>query len=179
MVASLCVILAKMAGSLPWGRLIDRHGARGVFLVSMFCIALVPLPWLWANGLGMVIFAQVISGLSWSGFEVGYLSLLLENSRSRERPYLFALQSLGNGWMQLAGVLTASLVFLPRVHGYQDIFAISMIGRFLVAMSAPLVLAGLVRGARPPLAQMGLRMFGLRTHGGFSVRPIAADRTDR
>ena len=172
MVASLSVILAKMAGSLPWGRLIDRHGARGVFLASMFCIALVPLPWLWANGLGMVIFAQVISGMSWSGFEVGHLSLLLENSRSRERPYLFALQSLGNGWMQLAGVLTASLVFLPRIDGYRDIFAISMMGRILVAMSAPLVLAGLVRGARPPLAQMGLRLFGLRTHGGFSVRPL-------
>jgi len=130
------------------------------------------LPWLWAKGLGMVILAQVVSGASWSGFEVGYLSLLLENSRSRERPYLFALQSLGNGWMQLAGVLTASLVFLPHVGGYRDIFAISMVGRFLVAMSAPLVLAGLVRGARPPLGQIGWRMFGLRTHGGFSVRPL-------
>jgi len=172
MAASLCVIMAKMAASLPWGRTIDRHGARGVFLVSMFCIALVPLPWLWAKGLGMVILAQVVSGASWSGFEVGYLSLLLENSRSRERPYLFALQSLGNGWMQLAGVLTASLVFLPHVGGYRDIFAISMVGRFLVAMSAPLVLAGLVRGARPPLGQIGWRMFGLRTHGGFSVRPL-------
>jgi len=172
MVASLCVILAKMAGSLPWGRLIDRHGARGVLLVSMFCIALVPLPWLWANGLGMVIFAQVISGASWSAFEVGYLSLLLENSRSRERPYLFALQSLGNGWMQLLGVLTASLLFMPRIDGFRDIFAISMMGRFLVAMSAPLVLAGLVRGTRPSLTQIGWRMFGLRTHGGFSVRPL-------
>ena len=50
MVASLCAILAKMAASLSWGRLIDRHGARGVFLVSVVCIGLVPLPWLWARG---------------------------------------------------------------------------------------------------------------------------------
>jgi MFS family permease len=172
MAASLCVILAKVAGSLFWGRLIDRHGARGVFLVSMFCIALVPLPWLWATGMGMVIFAQVVSGMSWSGFEVGYLSLLLENSRSRERPYLFALQSLSNGWMQLAGALAASLLFLPQVRGYQDLFAISMIGRLLVALSAPLVLAGLKQsvGSVPP--QIGWRLFGLRTHGGFSVRPL-------
>ena len=172
MVVSLSVILAKMAATMPWGRLIDRHGARGVFLVSIFCIALVPLPWLWARGVGVVVFAQVISGVSWSGFEVGYLSMLLENSRSRERPYLFALQSVGNGWMQLAGVLTASLVFLPRVEGYRDIFAISMFGRFLVAMTAPLVLAGLERGVRPSLTHVGWRLFGLRTHGGFSVRPV-------
>jgi MFS family permease len=172
MVVSLSVILAKMAASLPWGRLIDRHGARGVFLVSVFCIALVPLPWLWAKGVGLVVFAQVISGISWSGFEVGYLSLLLENSRSRERPYLFALQSVANGWMQLGGVLVASLVFMPRLGGYRDVFALSMTGRFLVALCAPLVLAGLVRGSRPSLAKVGWRLFGLRTHGGFSVRPV-------
>jgi MFS family permease len=172
MAASLTAILAKMAASLGWGRLVDRYGARGVFLVCMVFIALIPLPWVWARGLGVVIFAQLVSGSSWSGFEVGYLSLLLENSRSRERPYLFALQSLGNGWMQLAGAMVASLVIMPRVGGFRDIFAISMAGRLLVAMSAPLVLAGLERGARPALAEIGWRVFGLRPHGGFSVRPI-------
>ena len=113
MAASLCAILAKMAASLPWGRLIDRHGARGVYLFCMICVGLIPLPWVWVNGLGLVIFAQLLSGAAWSGYEVGYLSLLLENSRSRERPYLFAMQSLANGWMQLAGAMVASLVILP------------------------------------------------------------------
>ncbi len=172
MAASLCAILAKMAASLPWGRLIDRHGARGTFLVCIVCVGLVPLPWLWAGGLGMVVFAQAISGVSWSGYEVGYLSLILENSHSRERPYLFALQSLGNGWMQLTGALVGSLVILPRVDGYQNIFAISMLGRLLVAMCAPLVLVGLERGRRTSMSQVGWRVFGMRPHGGFSVRPV-------
>ncbi len=179
MVASLCAILAKMAASLGWGRLIDRHGARGVFLVCIVCTGLIPIPWLWATGLGMVVFAQLISGAAWSGYEVGYLSLLLENSRSRERPYLFALQSLGNGWMQLAGALTASLVILPVVGGYRDVFAASMLGRLVVAMSAPLVLAGLERGPRTALSQVGWRVFGLREHGGFTVRPVLpSEETD-
>jgi hypothetical protein len=39
-------------------------------------------------------------------------------------------------------------------------------------MAAPLVLAGLERGVRPALSQVGWRVFGLRTHGGFSVRPL-------
>ncbi len=145
-----------MAASLPWGRLIDRHGARGVFLVSIVCIGLVPLPWILTQGLTVVVFAQMLSGLSWSGFEVGYLSLLLENSRSRERPYLFALQSLGNGWMQLAGAMVSSLVLLPRVESYRSIFALTALGRLLVAMSAPLVLAGLERGRRASAGPGGL-----------------------
>jgi hypothetical protein len=74
--------------------------------------------------------------------------------------------------MQLAGALTASLVFMPRIAGYQDVFFISMVGRLLVAMSAPLVLVGLVRGPRPSLSQVGWRLLGLRIHGGFSVRPV-------
>ena len=47
-----------------------------------------------------------------------------------------------------------------------------MLGRLLVAMSAPLVLAGLERGRRTALSQIGWRVFGLRAHGGFSVRPV-------
>jgi len=172
MAASLCAILAKMAASLIWGRLIDRHGARGVFVLCMVFIALIPLPWVWAHGLAVVLFAQVVSGSSWSGFEVGYLSLLLENSRSRERPYLFALQSLGHGWMQLAGAMFASVVVMPRIGGFREIFAIGAASRLLIVMSAPLVLAGLERGARPALSQVGWRVFGLRPHGGFSVRPV-------
>lgn len=172
MAASLCAILAKMAASWPWGRIIDGQGARGVFLGCMVCVALIPLPWVFASGLGLVMFAQVLSGASWSGFEVGYLSLLLENSRSRERPYLFALQSLGHGWMQLAGALTASLVILPRVEGFRTVFAVSAAGRLVVALCAPFVLAGIARGSRAALQQTGWRVFGLRPHGGFSVRPV-------
>jgi len=172
MAASLVAIVAKMAASLPWGRAIDRRGARGVYLVCLVCVALIPLPWVWASGLVAVVLAQLLSGIAWSGQEVGYLSLLLDNSRSSERPYLFTLQSLGHGWMQLAGALTASLLILPQVEGFRSVFAISAGGRLLVALGAPLLLAGVGRGARTTLSQTGLRVFGLRPHGGFSVRPV-------
>jgi hypothetical protein len=120
----------------------------------------------------MALFGEGFSGSSWSGYEVGYFSLLLENSRSKARPYVFAAQSLWNGWMQLAGVLVAATVILPRVDGYRDIFAISMVGRLMVALSAPLVLMGLSGRGKIPWARDGFRVFGLRAHGGFSVRPV-------
>lgn len=172
MISSLCVIVAKAVAGPLWGRTIDRQGARPVFLASLFLIALVPLPWLWAKGLGLVLLSQAWSGSSWSGFEVGYLSLLLENSRSRERPYVFALQSVSNGWMQLAGALVGSLLILPRVAGYREVFAFSVAGRLMVAAVAPFVLANMPQGLRPAWSGIALRMFGLRAHGGFSVRPV-------
>ena len=169
---TLCVIVIKALVGTSWGHLVDRRGPRPVFLASMMLIALVPLPWVWANGLPLVVLGQALSGAAWSGFEVGYLTLLLENSRSRERPYLFALQSLGNGWMQLAGVMFASLVIMPRVGGYRDVFAISAAGRLAVVLVAPLVLVGLATGRRALGEAMSLRVFGLRAHGGFAVRPV-------
>ena len=42
----------------------------------------------------------------------------------------------------------------------------------LVAMSAPLVLAGLEQMRRPVRRPISWRVFGLRSHGGFSVRPV-------
>lgn len=172
MIATLSAIVLKAAVSSLWGRLIDERGARLVYIVTMFCVAVVPLLWMRAEGLMLVLVAQTFSGVSWSGFENGQLALLLKHSSSKDRPYLFAAQSLSNGWMQLAGVVTAALVILPRVEGYRDIFALSLFGRLIVAMAAPLVIAGLTRGPRTPISRMPLRLFGLRAHGGFALRPV-------
>ena len=178
MAVALSVIVVKAVVGPTWGLAADRSGPRRVFLGSMFVIAIVPLPWVWAHGIPLVVLGQVLSGAAWSGFEVGYLTLILENSRSRERPYLFALQSLGNGWMQLSGVMVASLVILPLVGGYREVFAVSAVGRMLVVLAAPFVLAGLVSGRRALREAVTLRVFGLRAHGGFAVRPVLGPETD-
>jgi MFS family permease len=154
-----------------WGPMIDRRGAKLVYLVSMLCVALVPLPWVWAQGLGMVLFAQVLSGLSWSGYEVGYLAMQLENSTSKTRPYVFAAQSMANGLMQIAGVMAAAHFLLPRVEGYREVFLASTYGRVAITAIAPFALASM-RGRGVRSARLAVRLFGLRAHGGFAVRPV-------
>lgn len=176
MIASLCVIVSKAVFASMWGPLVDRRGAKLVYLVSMLCVALVPLPWVWSNGLAMVLFAQVLSGLSWSGYEVGYLTMLLENSTSKTRPYVFAAQSLANGMMQISGVMAAANLLLPHVEGFREVFAVSAVGRVLVAATAPFVIMGIrAHGARP--GRFAFKFFGLRSHGGFSLRPVLADES--
>jgi MFS family permease len=172
MAAALCVIVAKALLTSVWGHLIDRQGAKLVFLISMLCVAMVPLPWFFANGLGAVILAQVFSGISWSGYEVGYFSLLLEKSTRKTRPFVFASQSVANGLAQLAGVILASTLIFPRVDGYREVFLISMTGRLAITIGAPVMLLGIRRAPAAVWSRMGLRLYGLRSNGGFSMRPV-------
>lgn len=174
MIASLSVIVSKAVFASMWGPQVDRRGAKRVYLISMLCVALVPLPWVWSHGLAMVLFAQVLSGLSWSGYEVGYLAILLENSTSKTRPYVFAAQSLANGLMQISGVMAAAHLLLPHVGGFRDVFMVSVVGRILVAATAPFVIMG-IRERGVGTRRFSLKFFGLRAHGGFSLRPILTD----
>lgn len=174
MTASLCVIVFKALLTSSWGRLIDRRGAKRVFLATMLLVALVPLPWVFAEGLGVVLLAQAVSGSSWSGLEVSYFSLLLETSTRRTRPFVFAAQSISNGLFQLAGVLVAARLIFPRVGDYRDVFAISVAGRLGLTLAAPLLLLGIRRGPAAVWSRLGLRPFGLRFNGGFSMRPVLA-----
>jgi hypothetical protein len=170
--AALCVIVFKALLTSSWGRLVDRRGAKRVFLVTMTCVALVPVPWIFAQGLGFVLVAQAVSGSTWSGFEVSYFSLLLETSTRKTRPFVFAAQSVSNGFFQLAGVLVASRLIFPRVEDYRDVFAISVAGRVAVTLLAPTLLMGIRRGPAAVWSRLGLRPLGLRWNGGFSMRPV-------
>lgn len=172
MAGALCVIVFKALLTSVWGRFIDRKGAKPVFLTAMLCVALVPLPWVFVGGLSTVLIAQALSGSSWSGFEVSYFSLLLENSTRKTRPFVFAAQSASNGLFQLAGVLIAAKLIFPRVEGYREVFAISVAGRVTLTLCAPLLLLGVRRGPAVVWSRLGLRPFGMRWNGGFSMRPV-------
>lgn len=174
MLASISVIVAKALFTATWGRVIDQRSSRLVYLISMAGVALVPLPWVWAQGLGGAVAAQVLSGAAWSGYEVGYLAMLLEGSSRKMRPHVFAAQSILNGSMQIAGTMFAALVLLPAMAGYRDIFLASAVARVALVLIAPLVLARTARGARVAWSGVGVRLFGLRAHGGFSLRPVPA-----
>ncbi|MDH3207502.1 MAG: hypothetical protein OEO79_12955 [Gemmatimonadota bacterium] len=142
---SASVIVVKALMTSAWGHLIDRRGAKLVFLTTMLFVAVVPLPWFFANGLGMVILAQMWSGTSWYGYEVGYFSMLLEKSTRKTRPIVFAGQS---------------------------VFVVSIAGRPVVSLGAPFMLASIGRSSAMVWSRMGLRPFGLRSKRGFSMRPV-------
>jgi MFS family permease len=177
MSASIWVVVCKAVSTLWWGRAVDRFGARPIFLIAVILVGIVPLPWLVANGLWVVWLAQALSGASWSAYELGFFTLVLESTTARTRPTIFAAQSLMAGWSQLAGSAVAAAL-LPGLGGrYVALFALSAVCRLLVGLFIPFVLRPAVPLEPVRSRWLALRALGFRPGAGLSRRPVF-DPTD-
>jgi MFS family permease len=170
--ATLVVILVKVLLLPVQGGLIDQAGARPVFLLSTLLAALVPLPWLWARGLGWVLVAQGLSGFAWAGFELSVFCLLIESSYRGVRSYIFAMQSVFNGTAQLLGSLTGALLVATLTADLRVLFAVSLVGRLLIALWLP---KRIPLGTGKPYFRRRdvlFRVIGMRPSGGLVLRPL-------
>lgn len=172
MVAQASVVTAKFLTLPAWGRTVDRYGARQVFRLAVVLCALVPIPWLWTHGLAWAAVCQLFSGAVWGAYEVAFFTLVLESTYKQTRPMIFALQSVFNGSMQLCGGLVGAQLLAGTPLGYRALFAVSAIGRLVVALTLPRLIRHF--GAVPPIGrrQLLLRVIGLRPHGGVVHRPL-------
>jgi MFS family permease len=178
--ASVTVVAAKAAMVPAWGHAVDRYGARAAYALAAMLVAVVPLPWLFAGGLGLVIVAQSLSGFAWGGHEVSHFSLVLEKSSTALRPSLFATLNALNGGAQLLGALLGGWLLGSTGGDFRYVFGASMGGRIAVAATIPLLIHHV--GARAPIGrrQLLLRIVGFRSNGGVEVRPlpVEAERED-
>lgn len=166
--ATTVVIAVKVLVLSRWGGLVDQMGPRPVFFVAALIVGIIPLPYLWTEGLGWVLVGQAVSGVSWAAYELSLFSLLLNRTYRGIRPHVFALQSLLNGAAQLGGSLVgaALLAGLPGAD-LRMVFAFSMVLRMIVALGLPKLVPEqrneLMLGRRAVL----MRVIGFRPSGGL------------
>jgi len=167
-------VLLKAVMLPAWGHAVDRYGARAAYALAALLVAIVPLPWLFAHGIGLVIAAQCLSGFSWGGHEVAHFSLVLETTTTRLRPPLFAALNTLTGAAQLIGSLLGGLVFGLAGGEFRFVFAATMIARLMVAGSVPLLIHHV--GDRAPIGRrkLLLRIVGFRP-SGVEARPLPVD----
>lgn len=175
MAGSVAVVASKFASLPSWGRLVDRHGARAVFLLAVVLVALVPLPWLWTHGVVMVMVAQAMSGLSWGGHELAQFSLLLESSPTRSRLHVFAMMSALTGIAQLLGSLLGGWLLMAVDRRFAVLFVVSAGLRLAVGLSAPPMIPSQIGARHIGRRRMFLRLLGFRASGGMESRPIPVD----
>ncbi len=171
MLATLAVMAGKFLFFPAWGRTVDRFGARPGLMLAATMVALVPLPWLFARGLGVVIFAQLLSGATWSGWEISYFSILVENSVKRTRAYVFAFQSVLNGGAQLLGSTLGGLLLQVVDGRFVIAFSISALLRLAVVSAFPRFVPA-SRSPTPRRRDLVLRAIGFRPSGGIAHRPV-------
>ena len=178
MAGSVAVVVMKFASLPSWGHLVDRYGARSVFLLAVVLVAIVPLPWLWTHGVVMVVVAQALSGLSWGGHELSQFSLLLESSPTRSRLHVFATMSVLNGTAQLIGSLLGGWLLIAVDRHFAVLFVVSAASRLAVGLSAPRMIPSRIGTPGIGRRRMFLRLLGFRASGGIESRPIAVDEEE-
>lgn len=172
MAANLWLVVVKVALLPLWGRAIDAHGPRSILALALLLVAAVPFPWVFAQGLGIVLLGQTLSGIAWSGFEVAHFNQLLDTGYRRTRLHLFAAQSVMNGTAQLLGSATGALLLPLFDGGYRALFLASCIGRLAVALAMPAVLPAQRGSPSIGRRQLALRLVGIRPAGGPMHRPV-------
>jgi MFS family permease len=173
--ATATVIAAKILLLPKWGGVIDAHGPRQVFALCAVAAALVPLPWVFADGLAVALFAQALSGAAWAGYELSYFAVMLASTYRRTRPQSFAAQNVLNGGAQLAGGLLGSLL-LARLGGdFRMLFAVSTAARLVLAIGAPGWLPRISQHDAIGRRALLLRVVGFRAHGGLVHRLVLLD----
>lgn len=173
--ATFAVGLGSALALPAWGRAIDRYGARPTFLLAVLLIAVVPAPWFFATGLGVVAPAQAFSGIGWAGYEVGLFSLLLEITRPAARPYAVALVAVATGTGQLLGGLLGALV-VGR-FAFVGVLAATLAARLAISLGLPALVSATdtkTIGRRKLL----LRVIGIRPNAGLIHRLLLVEPGD-
>ncbi len=130
--------LASLAFLTYWGRRADLAGNIKVVKLTSFMIPLVPLLWLASKNVYYLIFAQIISGFAWSGFNLAGGNFVYDASEAQNRTkHIAVFNAITCLATFLGGLIGGYLVpVLPKLFGYQllSLFTLSGILRGLVAI---------------------------------------------
>ena len=94
-----------------WGGIGDRHGNRSVLLASGCILPILPLLWVFSNNYFFLLFAQIVSGATWSGFNLATSNFIYDSVPQTRRARAMSYYSLVNGsFSVLGGMLIGALI---------------------------------------------------------------------
>lgn len=91
-----------------WGKVSDRHGNRLVMLLCSVLMPVIPLLWLFSDNYYWLLFAQMTSGLAWSGYNLTTANYLYDIRPHQTDFATYAAVQAG---------IAAVLVFVGSVFG--------------------------------------------------------------
>lgn len=94
-----------------WGKACDRYGSRKVLLVGTLLISFVPLGWIFATILPVILILQVFAGFAWAAFEISSFSIVIGATSSASRASWVSLQNTASGIFGLLGSFTSTALY--------------------------------------------------------------------
>ncbi len=147
-IAYTILIVTPIASTIAtlglWGHIIDRFGSVPAIRLSAIIVCLLPLPWVVTTSYTLLFITQVVSGFSWSGFNLATFTFYVGSLKPHERISHLAYFNTINFVCTAAGAALGGLIvlYLPQVAQWQlqSVFVFSAVIRL-----GPAVLFQLVR----------------------------------
>lgn len=118
-----------------WGTLSDRHGNRSVLVATSCLMPLLPLFWIFSTNYLVLLFAQILSGACWSGFNLAASNFVYDAVSQAKRARAFSYYNLLNGLFSVVG---AMLIGAPIAEHVPAAFKLGTIHITLIS-SLPVV----------------------------------------
>jgi MFS family permease len=118
-----------------WGALSDRHGNRAVLKATSCLLPVLPLFWIFSTDYFVLLMAQVVSGVTWSGFNLAASNFVYDAVTPAKRARAFSYYNVINGLFSVAG---AMLIGAPIAEHVPAEFKLGLIHVTLIS-SLPVV----------------------------------------
>jgi MFS family permease len=124
-----------------WGRNADRIGSIKVLRVSSLLFASLPFWWILNQNPVYLIFAQVLSGIAWAGFNLCSINFIYDAVTPAKRTRCIAYFYFFNGLAICLGSFVGGFLAnrVPNIFGYRlfSLFFIAGTLRFIIALTLP------------------------------------------
>ncbi len=115
-------IVASFVAVGIWGNMIDRRGTKLVLYIGGVLTPLIPFFWLFSSNFYYLIFAEVISGVSWAAFNLSSSNFIFDAVKPENRVRCIAYHKFFESMAIFAGAafggilrLLVSLLMLPTM----------------------------------------------------------------
>ncbi len=149
-IAIAASLVTQMIMFPVWGKFSDKYGARAILKLTGILVSFNAFFWLFASSLGSVIFINIYSGFTFSGFLLASFNFMMETTQRERRATSMSYYALVNGIFIFLGSLAGaglisvidslSLESIPIIGDifwshYLPLFLISTILRLTLALT--------------------------------------------
>ncbi len=142
------VAIATLATMPLWGKFIDRYGCINAMRVVIWALPTIPILWVISSNIYWLIFAQILSGVAWAGFNLAAGTFTYHAVTKQRMCLCSAYSSILNGFAIFSGAIIGGIIAsfnITFMNIFLFVFLVSAIARIIVVSS----MFSLIQEVRP------------------------------
>ena len=126
-----------------WGHICDRHGNRATILATSIILPVLPILWVVTQNYYLILGAQVLSGMAWSGFNLASTNFIYDSVPANTRHRVFGYYNVTNGLFTLLGGSVVGAWLAVNMPSSYHLAGVHIV--FLSSLPAVFIISGLLR----------------------------------